>query len=202
MWLLSTDRAELHYFRRNFDAIGGYAILSHTWDGDEQTLQEVQAIGDRCRTSEKHGYHWVWIDSCCIDKTSSSELSEAINSMFRWYKEAEVCFVYLADVPHDCDLDADDSAFRKSRWHIRGWTLQELIAPDFLIFLSNDISKSAKVSPNFACTRRPRETRKVHVNLRKNGLRNGSMAYPKNPTSRRWEGGHTHPIPCNPRDVS
>ncbi|PIL26326.1 hypothetical protein GSI_12082 [Ganoderma sinense ZZ0214-1] len=124
MWLLSTDRAELHYFARNFDTVGGYAILSHTWTGDEQTLQDVRAIGERCRASgtnprddpalspkirnccilaEKHGYCWVWIDSCCIDKTSSSELSEVINSMFRWYKEAE-----------------------------------ELIAPDFLIFLSDD----------------------------------------------------------------
>ena len=157
MWLLSTDRAELHYFPRNFDATGGYAILSHTWNGKEQTLQEVKAMAEQCRrdgtnprdfvhpkirncciVAEKHGYRWVWIDSCCIDSTSSSELSEAINSMFRWYKEAEVCFAYLVDVPADCDLDADDSAFRKSRWHTRGWTLQELIAPDFLIFLSKD----------------------------------------------------------------
>ena len=159
MWLLSTDRAELRYFARNFDATGGYAILSHTWNGDEQTLQEVRAIGERCRSSgtnprddpdlsskirncciiaEKHGYWWVWIDSCCIDKTSSSELSEAINSMFRWYKEAEVCFAYLADVPSDCALRKRSSAFRKSRWHTRGWTLQELIAPDFLVFLSVD----------------------------------------------------------------
>nr|VWO95696.1 Transcriptional regulator SlyA [Ganoderma boninense] len=159
MWLLSTDRAELYYFSRNFDAAGGYAVLSHTWDGDEQTLQEVRAIGERCRASgtnprddpalspkirncciaaEKHGYRWVWIDSCCIDKTSSSELSEAINSMFRWYKEAEVCFAYLADVSRNCLLHADESAFRRSRWHTRGWTLQELIAPDFLIFLSSD----------------------------------------------------------------
>ncbi|PIL26322.1 hypothetical protein GSI_12078 [Ganoderma sinense ZZ0214-1] len=159
MWLLSTDRAELRYFVRNFDATGGYAILSHTWDGEEQTLQDVRAIGERCRASgtnpredpalsakireccllaERHGYHWVWIDSCCIDKTSSSELSEVINSMFRWYKESEVCFAYLADVSGDCVLDAPDSAFRKSRWHTRGWTLQELVAPDVVIFLSWD----------------------------------------------------------------
>ena len=157
MWLLTTDRAELHYFPRNFDAIGGYAILSHTWVGKEQTLQEVQVIIEQChrdgtnprdfvhpkireccKIAEEYGYRWVWIDSCCIDKTSSSELSEAINSMFRWYKEAEVCFAYLADVPIDCDLGADDSAFRKSRWHTRGWTLQELIAPEFLIFFSKD----------------------------------------------------------------
>ncbi len=157
MWLLSTDRAELHYFARNFDATGGYAILSHTWDRKEQTFQEVQAIAEQCShdgtnprdfvhakirecclLAEKHGYRWVWIDSCCIDKTSSSELSEAINSMYQWYKEAEICFAYLADVPGDCDLHVHNSTFRRSRWHTRGWTLQELIAPDFLIFLSDD----------------------------------------------------------------
>ena len=159
MWLLSTDRAELHYFARNFDADGGYAILSHTWDGNEQSLQQVRAIQERCRANEtnprddpelspkireccrlaeRHGYHWVWIDSCCIDKTSSSELSEAINSMYKWYKSSEVCYAYLQDVPSDCVPDAPGSAFRKSRWHTRGWTLQELIAPDTVIFLSVD----------------------------------------------------------------
>ena len=159
MWLLSTDRAELHYFARNFDADGGYAILSHTWVGKEQSLQEVRAIIERCREAgtnprddpalspkireccilaEKNGYRWLWIDSCCIDKTSSSELSEAINSMYQWYKESEVCYAYLVDVPRNDDLGAPGSAFRNSRWHTRGWTLQELIAPDFLIFLSAD----------------------------------------------------------------
>ena len=159
MWLLSTDRAELHYFARSLDADGGYAILSHTWDGNEQSLQQVRAIQERCRTNrtnpredpelspkireccilaEKHGYRWVWIDSCCIDKTSSSELSEAINSMYKWYKSSEVCYAYLKDVPGGCNVHAKGSAFRKSRWHKRGWTLQELIAPDTVIFLSVD----------------------------------------------------------------
>ncbi|KAI1782209.1 heterokaryon incompatibility protein-domain-containing protein [Ganoderma leucocontextum] len=137
MWLLSTDRAELRYFSRNFDVEGGYAILSHTWEGDEQTFQDVEAIGERCRRdgtnprdfihpkvrnccilTEKQGHRWVWIDSCCIDKTSSSELSEGINSMYQWYQEAEVCYAYLVDVPGDCVLSEPNSAFRKSRWHM------------------------------------------------------------------------------------
>ncbi|TBU24884.1 HET-domain-containing protein [Dichomitus squalens] len=159
MWLLSTDRAELRYFSRNFDADGGYAILSHTWEGSEQTFQHVRAIGERCRLAgtnprddpelspkireccilaERYGYDWAWVDSCCIDKSSSSELSEALNSMYRWYSDAEVCYAYLADVPDGCVLDAPNSPFRKSRWHTRGWTLQELIAPAFLVFLSQE----------------------------------------------------------------
>ena len=64
------------------------------------------------------------------------------------------------------------------------------------------ISKSAKVSANFASTRQPTQTRKSHAHVRKNGLRDGSMARPKHPTTETWEGGPTHPIPCNPRDVS
>ncbi|EJF56300.1 hypothetical protein DICSQDRAFT_175037 [Dichomitus squalens LYAD-421 SS1] len=159
MWLLSTDRAELHYFSRTFDADGGYAILSHTWEKNEQTYQEVRAISERCRRhhanprddpelspkiremcilAEEHGYQWAWVDSCCIDKTSSSELSEAVNSMYRWYSDCEVCYAYLADVPGDCILDASNSAFRRSRWHTRGWTLQELVAPARLLFISSD----------------------------------------------------------------
>ena len=158
MWLLSTHRAELQWFTDAAAVPGGYAILSHTWGVHEQTLQEVNTIGERCKVScknprdfvspkirnccllaEKYGYGWVWIDSCCIDKTSSTELSEAINSMFKWYWQAEVCFAFLADVPIGSvgDLKAAGSAFRKSRWHLRGWTLQELIAPAVVIFVSD-----------------------------------------------------------------
>ena len=158
MWLLSTDRAELHFFATPESVTGGYAILSHTWGhGNEQSFQEIQALRERCAVSgenprdlaspkireccilaERHGYQWLWVDSCCIDKTSSTELSEAINSMFRWYSLAEVCFAYLEDVERDCVLDAAGSAFRTARWHLRGWTLQELIAPMLVIFVSRD----------------------------------------------------------------
>ncbi|KAK3675898.1 hypothetical protein LTR78_004090 [Recurvomyces mirabilis] len=75
---------------------------------------------------------------CCIDKTSSAELSEAINSMFRWYQNAVVCYAFLSDVPNCVDISAVDSPFAKSRWFTRGWTLQELIAPSNLIFFSKD----------------------------------------------------------------
>ncbi|KAM5542165.1 hypothetical protein V8D89_004038 [Ganoderma adspersum] len=93
-------------------------------------------IRDACAMARKDGYRYIWIDSCCIDKTSSSELSEAINSMYAWYKAADVCYAYLADVPPDEDPHEDHSAFRRSRWFTRGWTLQELIAPRNLLFLS------------------------------------------------------------------
>lgn len=73
--------------------------------------------------------------SCCIDKTSSAELTEAINSMFRWYKKSEVCYVYLSDVS-SCDYILEQ--FKKARWFQRGWTLQELIAPDNVIFYSKE----------------------------------------------------------------
>ena len=73
--------------------------------------------------------------SCCIDKTSSAELTEAINSMFRWYKSSEVCYVYLSDVS-SCDYILEQ--FKKARWFQRGWTLQELIAPDNVIFHSKE----------------------------------------------------------------
>ena len=157
MWLLSTDRAELHYFSGPEAVPEGYAILSHVWGSQEQTFQELQRlraefvetgaiprdhtlpkIKESCILAERHGYKWIWNDTCCIDKTSSAELSEAINSMFRYYARAEICYAYLRDVPGGDGLHNADSAFRNSRWYTRGWTLQELIAPALLVFLSDD----------------------------------------------------------------
>jgi hypothetical protein len=59
--------------------------------------------------------------------SSSAELSEAINSMFRWYREAEICFAYLEDVPSELLISEWSTA--EIRWFSRGWTLQELLAP-------------------------------------------------------------------------
>ncbi len=95
-------------------------------------------ILNACRVAREHGYQYIWIDSCCIDKQSSSELSEAINSMYAWYERADVCYAYLADVPPDENPRKSGSAFRRSRWFTRGWTLQELLAPNNLVFLSMD----------------------------------------------------------------
>ena len=95
-------------------------------------------VRDACAFARRHGHRYLWIDSCCIDKTSSSELSESINSMFQWYAGAAVCYTFLADVPSEESPDADGSRFRRSRWFTRGWTLQELVAPSELLFLSSD----------------------------------------------------------------
>ena len=171
MWLLSTDRAELHFFPSPENVPGGYAILSHVWGAQEMSFQDIQQlrkwysaggfkralrllegptrstnsrdyasskVRQSCTIAERHGYKWIWNDTCCIDKSSSSDLSEAINSMYHYYSHAEVCYAFLEDVPSDGMSIGDYFAFRNSRWHRRGWTLQELIAPSFLIFLSQD----------------------------------------------------------------
>ncbi|OJT09992.1 Vegetative incompatibility protein HET-E-1 [Trametes pubescens] len=91
-----------------------------------------------CRAAREAGYKLAWIDTCCIDKSSSAELAEAINSMFDLYRLADRCYVYLADVP-DREVDSGYSgmsAFARSRWHTRGWTLQELIAPKDVMFFT------------------------------------------------------------------
>jgi hypothetical protein len=72
------------------------------------------------------------------DKTSNVELTEAINSMFLWYRSAQVCYVYLADVPSGEEPGPKSSKFRKSRWFTRGWTLQELLAPLSVVFFGDD----------------------------------------------------------------
>ncbi|KAH9848619.1 heterokaryon incompatibility protein-domain-containing protein [Lenzites betulinus] len=97
-----------------------------------------EKIKRACEVARKAGFRLIWIDSCCIDKRSSAELSEAINSMYALYRDADVCYVYLADVPRGTDPRAKDSEFWKSRWHKRGWTLQELVAPPYVVFLTSD----------------------------------------------------------------
>ncbi|KAI5862493.1 HET-domain-containing protein [Durotheca rogersii] len=122
-----------------------YAILSHTWGSEEVILQDLDTtaymkklgwakIDMCCQTAEKEGLDWAWVDTCCIDKRDSAELSEAINSMFSWYRISRVCYVYLADVTKDEDHSRENSTFRKSRWFNRGWTLQELLAPTRMKF--------------------------------------------------------------------
>jgi hypothetical protein len=136
MRLLNARTKKLEQF---FDkSIPKYAILSHTWGENEVTLRDFDPlIGPRkfstkisgcCAQTLEDGFDYVWIDTCCIDKSSSAELSEAINSMFAWYARAEICYVYLSDV------DNERSDMGKSRWFSRGWTLQELLAPPFLTF--------------------------------------------------------------------
>lgn len=120
-----------------------YAILSHTWEDEELDFdmfksgkgrhsKGFQKVACCCQQANKDGYKYVWVDTCCIDKSSSTELSEAINSMYAWYKNAGVCYAYLVDV----DTIAPDgfNEIGHSRWSKRGWTLQELIAPTTVLF--------------------------------------------------------------------
>jgi hypothetical protein len=138
MWLIDTKSLELKYSLGK--AIPLYAILSHTWGDGESTFQDWQdlrkasqktgfaKIKSACAQAQADGLGYIWVDTNCIDKSSSAELSKAINSMFAWYKDSHVCYVYLADVEDMKKAKFKDS-LRKSRWFTRGWTLQELLAP-------------------------------------------------------------------------
>ncbi|KAH7381547.1 heterokaryon incompatibility protein-domain-containing protein [Pyrenochaeta sp. MPI-SDFR-AT-0127] len=139
-----------------------YAILSHTWGTEEVTFEQFQNAQhvDLERTlgfqkillasqqTLRDGLGYVWVDTCCIDKTSSAELSESINSMFRWYRNAAVCYAYLDDVgvlenAPEPFVDKyggfvreyiEEEELARAKWFTRGWTLQELLAPDKLHF--------------------------------------------------------------------
>ncbi|KAG9196073.1 hypothetical protein G6011_01194 [Alternaria panax] len=148
-----------------------YAILSHTWGAanEEVSFRDLThgtgtaKAGYRkitfCADQAAHDeLEYFWIDTCCIDKSSSAELQEAINSMFHWYKESAKCYVYLSDVPAS-SLDTNELAFQKSKWFTRGWTLQELLAPEHLEFFSAEGkpigSKSSRVLQISELTRIP-----------------------------------------------
>jgi len=137
------------------DSIPAYAILSHTWgnDEDEVTFRDMEdgsGLGKKgyekikfCgEQAARDGLQYFWVDTCAIDKRDNVELTEAINSMFRWYQNAAKCYVYLADVQaKGADQIAWETAFRRSRWFSRGWTLQELIAPSSIEFFSDDYQR-------------------------------------------------------------
>ncbi|KAI3325338.1 HET-domain-containing protein [Xylariaceae sp. AK1471] len=132
-----------------------YAILSHTWQqGEEITFHEWQRwdadtslqkksgfkkILGASRQAQRDSLDWLWVDTNCIDKTSSAELTEAINSMYEWYSESVVCYAYLSDVSTSLELSDGQEfkrQFRESRWWTRGWTLQELLAPTRILFFT------------------------------------------------------------------
>jgi Heterokaryon incompatibility protein (HET) len=125
-----------------------YAILSHTWEENEEVklheLGQPEALSKRgykkikgfCDAARQDGYEWVWIDTCCINHDSDRDLSEAINSMFAWYRDSDVCYVYLPDfeIGESRSETNIEQGLRSSRWFTRGWTLQELIAPRRVLF--------------------------------------------------------------------
>ncbi|KAI0547713.1 HET-domain-containing protein [Xylaria curta] len=155
MRLINTHTLDLEEFYGT--EIPKYAILSHTWlRREEVTFQEwlrrdtdtsIQAksgytkILASCRIARDSSLEWLWVDTNCIDKTSSAELAEAINSMYEWYRGSEICFAYLSDVSARAG-EKNDPEFKKefsrSRWWTRGWTLQELLAPDRVLFFTRE----------------------------------------------------------------
>lgn len=151
MRLINTTTMKLEHFIGVLD-VPTYTILSHTWGEGEVTLPDFAnlevanlqkgfaKIKHTCRQARLNGIGYAWVDTCCIDKTSSAELTEAINSMFHLYASSAVCYAYLSDLDPEGGVDAENptSQFAQSRWFRRGWTLQELIAPKTVEFYDRD----------------------------------------------------------------
>jgi hypothetical protein len=151
-----SDKLSIHSF--DDGAIPPYAILSHTWapDGDEVTFEDLQTGNYKTKPGYKKilfcgewarrdDLQYFWVDTCCIDTTDKDEHSCAIQSMFRWYRSAAKCYVFLPDVSITADgISVGSSwepAFESSRWFKRGWTLQELLAPAMVVFFSKEGEK-------------------------------------------------------------
>lgn len=162
MRLLKTPVVHDLEFTKDFDEddIPPYAILSHTWGLEEEEVTYTDIVDGTGKS--KHGYKkimfcaeqahrdgqsYFWVDTCCIDKSNAVELNTAITSMFRWYAKARKCYVYLCDVLITTDqTDFESQAtwqpeFRNCRWLTRGWTLQELLAPEAVEFYDRMFQK-------------------------------------------------------------
>ena len=158
MRLINTSTMEMEEFIGDVHDV--YAIISHTWGEEEvsshqystpkaRSMAGYRKIKQSCALAASSRLPYLWIDTCCIDKSSSAELSEAINSMYKWYRDATVCYVYLSDMKR-CEVDyfllpkdgIDHSKnfqmLQACRWFTRGWTLQELLAPQDVEFYDQD----------------------------------------------------------------
>lgn len=159
MRCLNTATFELHHSDQNVFRAEGYAILSHRWSDNEITFDHIgdyaqelrNTVGSHCipqldkvfgacTIARNQGIRWMWIDTCCINKGSSQEYQESINSMFKWYSDAVVCITYMSDVRKSLGVTTGPQVFydsqtgRPSVWFTRGWTLQELLAPKNMQF--------------------------------------------------------------------
>ncbi|KAF2208075.1 hypothetical protein CERZMDRAFT_21249, partial [Cercospora zeae-maydis SCOH1-5] len=129
-----------------------YAIFSHTWarDGEDEIGFDDLRSGNFLKSSTgwhkiqhcrrqaaRDGLQYAWIDTCCIEKRSSAELQEAINSMYHWYSRSNVCYVFLTDA-RESGVSRIDNAFTRCLWFSRGWTLQELLALKYVYFYDKD----------------------------------------------------------------
>ncbi|KAI0556211.1 heterokaryon incompatibility protein-domain-containing protein [Xylaria curta] len=167
--------ADLHFEVFEGGNVPRYAILSHRWEKDEVSYQEIfeatksgeiplyhpvqkkpgfQKIIHFSQRALTKGFEYIWVDTCCINKESSAELQEAINSMFLWYQNSGACFAYLSDVstilddanmPSNHSQQISRSSFKESQWFTRGWTLQELLAPHHLIFFDQNWNECGTV---------------------------------------------------------
>ncbi|KAG2140532.1 uncharacterized protein EDB93DRAFT_1297267 [Suillus bovinus] len=127
-----------------------YVMLSHRWEGTEPLLYDIQGkviyesdsvggiakLQSFCKIARDKGYHWAWIDTCCIDQTNNVEVQQSVNSMFIWYRHSALTIIYLSDVPPS----SPPGALASSAWNTRGWTVQEFLASTFVLFYHRDWS--------------------------------------------------------------
>lgn len=122
MRLIDTNTGTLEEFVGS--KIPRYAILSHTWEEGEVSYKDYMSgkfegrkghekVVQTCRLARQRRIGYAWIDTCCIDKSSSAELTEAINSMYRWYQQAEECYAYLSDLAVGAKLE---DALPRCKW--------------------------------------------------------------------------------------
>ncbi|KAK6857285.1 HET-domain-containing protein [Apiospora arundinis] len=148
MRLLNTSTLEFRWLTED-EPTPPYAALSHCWGTDEvlyDDLQNTRLFSQKygfqkllgaCREAlDGHNLDWLWADTVCIDRSSSAERAESINSMYRWYRNCSICLAYLDDI---CSSGTPED-MANSRWMQRSWTLIELIAPRQLKFYKADWS--------------------------------------------------------------
>jgi len=140
--------AEMEHIQETVIMYFRYVMLSHRWEENEPLLHDIQdkdvyeldtisgivKLQSFCMVARNAGFHWAWIDTCCIDQTNNVEIQQSVNSMFVWYRQSALTIVYLSDVPPL----SKPGALARSAWNTRGWTLGEFLAAKFVLFYQKD----------------------------------------------------------------
>ncbi|KAG0701294.1 hypothetical protein DFH29DRAFT_852779 [Suillus ampliporus] len=125
-----------------------WVMLSHKWESKEPLMHDIHdkvvydldpggtvvKLQTFCKVTRDAGHRRAWSDTCCTDQNNNVELQRSVNSMFVWYRNSALTIVYLSDVPPS----SKSGALADSTWNTRGWTIQEFLAPNVVLFYQVD----------------------------------------------------------------
>lgn len=128
-----------------------YAVFFHAHGSDDIGFEDFSKpqmllckdgfhrLWQACSRARNHGSEWLWSDAVCIDRGSSTALTEAFNSLARIYQHCIFSIIYLEDLPcSDCVGGGLEKRLAKCAWLRNVWVLPQLIFPKHSFIYDRD----------------------------------------------------------------